>query len=252
VAEHPAATQYGIDDAVASDPVACRRAPLDWMAANVRADADGTTFEVWRYDRRSFATYSLGPCRIQLSGAHNVRNALAALAAISALNIAPEPTIAALAEYRGTRRRFELKGEVGGITVIDDYAHHPTEVRATLAAARDRYLGRRIVVYLQPHTYSRTRALLDAWAGAFGDADIVRIGDIYAAREHDTLGIDGATLAGRIDHCNSQAVGGMAHAVEQLSNLLQPGDLLLTLGAGDGYKVGEAILEKLRVLSSEF
>jgi UDP-N-acetylmuramate--alanine ligase len=252
VAEHPAATQYGIDDAVASDPVACRRAPLDWMAANVRADADGTTFEVWRYDRRSFATYSLGPCRIQLSGAHNVRNALAALAAISALSIAPEPTIAALAEYRGTLRRFELKGEVGGIMVIDDYAHHPTEVRATLAAARDRYPGRRIVVYLQPHTYSRTRALLDAWAGAFGDADIVRIGEIYAAREHDTLGIDGATLAGRIDHCNSQAVGGMAHAVEQLSNLLQPGDLLLTLGAGDGYQVGEKILEKLRVLSSEF
>ena len=152
MAEHPDATQYGIDDAVASDPVACRRALLDWMAANVRADADGTTFEVWRYDRRSFATYSLGPCRIQLSGAHNVRNALAALAATSALGIAPELTIAALAEYRGTRRRFELKGEAGGITVIDDYAHHPTEVRVNLAAARDRYPGRRIVVYLQPHT----------------------------------------------------------------------------------------------------
>ena len=129
------------------------------------------------------------------SGAHNVRNALAALAATSALGIAPEQTIAALAEYRGTRRRFELKGEAGGITVIDDYAHHPTEVRATLAAARDRYPGRRIVVYLQPHTYSRTRALLDDWADAFGDADIVRIGEIYAARERDTLGIDSATLA---------------------------------------------------------
>jgi UDP-N-acetylmuramate--alanine ligase len=252
MAEHPDATQYGIDDAVASDPVACRRALLDWIAANVRADAGGATFEVWRYDQRSFATYSLGPCRIQLSGAHNVRNALAALAATNALGIAPERTIAALAEYRGTRRRFELKGEVGGITVIDDYAHHPTEVRATLAAARDRYPGRRIVVYLQPHTYSRTRALLDAWAGAFGAADIVRIGEIYAAREHDTLGIDSATLARRIDHRDSQAVGGMAHAIEQLSSLLQPGDLLLTLGAGDGYKVGEAILEKLRVLSSEF
>jgi UDP-N-acetylmuramate--alanine ligase len=257
VAEHPDATQYGIDDAVASDPVACRRALLDWMAANIRADADGTTFEVWRYDRRSFATYSLGPCRIQLSGAHNVRNALAALAATSALGIAPAQTIAALAEYCGTRRRFELKGEAGGITVIDDYAHHPTEVRATLAAARDRYPGRRIVVYLQPHTYSRTSALLDAWASAFGDpssssgqgADIVRIGDIYAAREHDTLGIDSATLARRINHPDSRAIGSMAPAVEQLWNLLQPGDLLLTLGAGDGYRVGEMILEKLRIQS---
>jgi len=246
VTEHPDATQYGIDDAVASDPVACRRSLLDWMAANVRADANGTTFEVWRYNQRSFATYSLGPCRIQLSGAHNVRNALAALAATSALGIAPEQTIAALAEYKGTRRRFELKGETGGITVIDDYAHHPTEVRATLAAARSRYPGRRIVVYLQPHTYSRTRALLDEWASAFGDADIVRIGDIYAAREHNTLGIDSAALARRIDHRDSQEVGGMTHAVEQLSNLLQPGDVLLTLGAGDGYRVGEMILEKLR------
>ncbi len=251
VAEHSDATHYGIDDAVASDPVSCRRGLLDWMAANVRADADGTTFEVWRYDRRSFATYSLGPCHIQLSGAHNVRNALAALAATNVLGIAPEPTIAALAEYKGTRRRFELKGEAGGITVIDDYAHHPTEVRVNLAAARARYPGRRIVVYVQPHTYSRTLALLDAWADAFGDADIVRVGEIYAAREHDTLGIDSATLARRIDHPNSQEVGGMTHAVEQLLGLLQPGDLLLTLGAGDGHKVGEKILEKLRVQSSK-
>jgi UDP-N-acetylmuramate--alanine ligase len=120
-------------------------------------------------------------------------------------------------------------------------------VRVNLAAARDRYPGRRIVAYLQPHTYSRTLALLDAWAGAFGDADIVRIGEIYAARERDTLGIDSATLARRIDHPDSQEVGGIAHAVEQLSKLLQPGDLLLTLGAGDGYRVGEMILEGLRV-----
>ena len=252
VAVNPDATQYGIDDAVARDPVSCRRALLDWMAANVRADADGTTFDIWRYDRRSFATYSLGPCRIQLSGTHNVRNALAALAATSALGIAPELTIAALAEYRGTRRRFELKGEAGGITVIDDYAHHPTEVRVNLAAARARYPGRRIVAYLQPHTYSRTRALLDDWADAFGDADIVRIGQIYAAREHDTLGIDSAILARRINHPDAQQVGGMRHAVEQLSRLLQPGDILLTLGAGDGYRVGEMILEQFKVERSKF
>jgi UDP-N-acetylmuramate--alanine ligase len=93
------------------------------------------------------------------------------------------------------------------------------------------------------------RALLDGWASAFGDADIVRIGEIYAARERDTHDIDSETLASRIDHRDIQAVGGMAHAVEQLLSLLQPGDLLLTLGAGDGYKVGEAILEKFKVKS---
>jgi UDP-N-acetylmuramate--alanine ligase len=248
-ADQPDATQYGIDDAVAGDPVSCRRALLDWMAANARAEVDGTTFEVWRYDRRTFATYSLGPCRIQLSGAHNVRNALAALAATSALGVAPEQAIAALGEYRGTRRRFELKGEAGGITVIDDYAHHPTEVRATLAAASERYPSRRLVAYLQPHTYSRTLALLDEWVAAFGAADVVLIGEIYAARETDTLGIDSATLARRIDHPDSRAVGGMAHAVEALGGLLKPGDVLLTLGAGDGYRVGEMILEKLRAQS---
>jgi UDP-N-acetylmuramate--alanine ligase len=101
-------------------------------------------------------------------------------------------------------------------------------------------------VYVQPHTYSRTLALLDAWANAFDDADIVRIGDIYAARENDTLGIDSATLARKIHHPDSREVGGMAHAVEQLSSLLQPGDVLLTMGAGDGYKVGEMILEKFK------
>ncbi|HEU5101916.1 MAG TPA: UDP-N-acetylmuramate--L-alanine ligase [Roseiflexaceae bacterium] len=247
--EQPEATQYGIDDAVAGDPVSCRRALLDWMAANARSDDGGTIFEVWRYDRRTFATYSLGPCRIQLSGAHNVRNALAAVAATSALGVAPEQAIGALGEYHGTRRRFELKGEAGGITVIDDYAHHPTEVRATLAAARERYGSRRIVAYLQPHTYSRTLALIDEWASAFGAADVVLIGEIYAARETDTLGIDSATLAQRIDHPDSRAIGGMAHAVEALQDLLKPGDVLLTLGAGDGYRVGEMILEELRVQS---
>jgi UDP-N-acetylmuramate--alanine ligase len=168
---------------------------------------------------------------------------------VTALGVAPEVAVAALAEYRGARRRFELKGEAGGVTVIDDYAHHPTEVRSTLAAARGRYPNRRIVAYLQPHTYSRTRALLDDWASAFGDADIVLIGAIYAARERDTLGVDSATLAQRLDHPHARSVGGLEHAVAELADLLQPGDVLLTLGAGDGYRVGEEILEKLRVKS---
>jgi UDP-N-acetylmuramate--alanine ligase len=248
-AGRPDATQYGIDDEVARDPVSCQRALLDWMAANARADADGTTFETWFYDRRTFATRSLGFGRISMYGAHNVRNALAALVATIRVGVAPAEAFAALAAYRGARRRFEAKGAAGGITVIDDYAHHPTEVRATLAAARSRFGDRRIVAYLQPHTYSRTRALLDDWATAFGDADIALIGDIYAAREGDTLGMDGATLARHLSHPYVRSVGGMEHALAELLDLLQPGDVLLTLGAGDGYKVGEAVLEKLRVLS---
>jgi UDP-N-acetylmuramate--alanine ligase len=244
-AEWPQATQYGIDDEVARDPVSCRRALLDWMAAGAQAEAGGTAFQVWRYDRGTFATRSLGMARIQLHGAHNVRNALAALAAVTQSGVAPSIALQALAEYRGARRRFELKGEAGGVTVVDDYAHHPAEVRATLAAARSRYPGRRIVAYLQPHTYSRTRALLGEWASAFGDADLVVVGDIYAARERDTLGIDAAALARAIDHPNAYAAGGMEHAVAELLGVLKPGDVLLTLGAGDGYKVGERVLAQL-------
>jgi UDP-N-acetylmuramate--alanine ligase len=241
----PTATQYGIDEEVARDPVSCRRALLDWMAGGVQDGPAGTTFQVWQYDRRTFATRSPGICRLGLSGEHNVRNALAALAVADRLGVAAGVAFAALAKYRGTRRRFELKGEAGGITVIDDYAHHPTEVRATLAAARGRFAKRRIVAYMQPHTYSRTRALLDEWASAFADADVVLVGDIYAARERDTLGMSGALLAERIEHPNVQAAGGMEHALAQLLALLEPGDVLLTLGAGDGNKVGERVLEEL-------
>jgi len=255
--DRPDATQYGIDEAVARDPVSCRRALLDWMAANVRAGDGGTRFDVWRYDQQTFATRSLGSFMVGLYGQHNVRNALAALAVASAFGVAPAVAGAALAEYHGTRRRFELKGEAGGVTVIDDYAHHPSEVRATLAAARSRFGERRLVAFLQPHTYSRTHALLDDWATAFGDpvsnpgegADVVRVGDIYAARERDTLGVDSPMLARRIEHPDAQAVGGLEQAVSALIELLQPGDVLLTLGAGDSHKVGERILEMLRVKS---
>ena len=242
----PQATQYGIDELIARDPVSCRRALLDWSAASLRSEDGETRFDVWRYARTSLATRHMGECRIRLAGEHNARNALAALAAAHAAG-APFGAIAeALASYRGAGRRFELKGEASGVTVIDDYAHHPTEARATIAAARSRYPGRRIVVYLQPHTYSRTLALLDDWATAFGAADVVRIGDIFAAREADTLGMDSAALARRIAHPDVRSAGDLGAAVAALLDLIQPGDVLLTLGAGDGYKVGEQILKHLQ------
>jgi UDP-N-acetylmuramate--alanine ligase len=250
-ASRPQAVQYGIDDMVARDPVSCRRALLDWSAANLRENSGAIHFEVWHYDQATLATRRMGDWQIRLPGAHNVRNALAALVAAQAAG-APLSAIAeALATYRGAGRRFELKGQAGGVTVIDDYAHHPTEVRVNLAAARGRYPGRRIVVYLQPHTYSRTRALLDDWASAFGGADVVRIGDIYAARETDTLGVDATIMAGRIEHPDTRAVGDLAHAAAELLGLLRPGDVLLTLGAGDGQLVGEMVLSALGRLERE-
>jgi UDP-N-acetylmuramate--alanine ligase len=243
----PQATQYGIDETIARDPASCRLAPLDWSAANVRADGELTHFEVWRYSQQTFATSSLGPYTLRLSGLHNVRNALAAAAACDMLLIAPHTVRAALARYCGTKRRFELKGEAGGVTVVDDYAHHPTEVQATLAAARARFPGRRLVVYLQPHTYTRTAALAAEWAGAFADADVVRIGAVYAAREAAIPGVDAHTVAARIEHADVAATGGIDESAAEIVGLLRPGDVLLTLGAGDGFRVGEMVLGRLGV-----
>jgi UDP-N-acetylmuramate--alanine ligase len=243
----PDATWYGIDEQIARDPVSCRRTLFDWTAANIRSEPAQTRFDLWRYNTRTFATRNQGEYTIMLPGAHNVRNALAVIAVATALGVPQEITAEALAAYSGARRRFELKGVIDGITIIDDYAHHPTEVRATLAAARSRYPDRRIVAYFQPHTYSRTRELLDAWALAFGDADIVRVGKIYAARERDILGNDKYQyiVAERIEHPDTHALDGLEQAATELLNLLQPGDLLLTLSAGDGYRVGEMILAAL-------
>lgn len=238
------ATQYGIDELLARDPVSCRRTLFDWTATNLRTDADGTQFDMWQYDQRTFATRALGPRSLRLAGRHNVLNALAATAAAAALGV-DQPTIAAaLASYRGAARRFECKGEAGGVIVIDDYAHHPTEVQATLQAARERFGDRRLVVYVQPHTYSRTRALLEQWADVFDAADVVRVGAVYAARERDTRGIDDRVLAQAIRHPDVQAVGEVPAAAEALDALLRPGDVLLTLGAGDGYLVGTSVLQR--------
>jgi UDP-N-acetylmuramate--alanine ligase len=237
--EHPDATQYGIDEQIATDPASCR------LTANVRTEGGRTFFDLWIYDRASFATRLVGRQSLLLPGEHNVRNALAALAACAAVGAPMAAAGAGLEAYSGTLRRFELKGEVGGVTVIDDYAHHPTEVRATLAAARARYTRRRLLAYVQPHTYSRTKALFSEWPEAFADADVVFIGDIYAAREQDTLGVSAAGLADSIGP-KAQAVGSVARAAQQILEYIEPGDVLITLGAGDSSRVGEFVLERLQ------
>jgi UDP-N-acetylmuramate--alanine ligase len=179
---------------------------------------------------------------------HNVRNALAAIVVADIFGLDVDGTIEALRAFRGTARRFELKGEAQGITVVDDYAHHPTEVRATLAAARTFYGPRRIIAYVQPHTYSRTRALLDQWPAVFGNADVVLIGAIYAARETDP---DGEALARHLAqeiarrHPAVKYVGELDQARLVTLRMLRPGDVLLTMGAGDGYRLGEDVVSHL-------
>jgi UDP-N-acetylmuramate--alanine ligase len=172
-------------------------------------------------------------------------NSLAVLALADWLDIPFNTTRKALASFGGVGRRFEIKGEANGVVVVDDYAHHPTEVAATLAAARGHYPNRRIWAVFQPHTFSRTRALMDQFAVSFDDADEVILLDIYAARERDDLGIHASDLVSRMGHPGARHIGGRRQAVAYLLEHLRPGDLLLTLGAGDGDRVGEWVLEAL-------
>ena len=189
---------------------------------------------------------SLGTFEILLPGLHNVRNALAAIATVVPMGVDQATLREGLAVFRGAKRRFEIKGELGGVLVIDDYGHHPTEVAATLAAARGRLSGRRIVCVFQPHTYSRTKNLLDEFAACFHDADELVVTEIYAAREKDTLGVSSADLVSRVKQPAASLIPSLEEAANYLSAQLGPGDVLVTMGAGDVYRVGEMVLARLK------
>ena len=188
---------------------------------------------------------TLGLVRNRLPGEHNVLNSLAALAVADHLGVSFNAARNGLAEYRGAGRRFEVMGEAGGVTWVDDYAHHPTEIRATLAAARRRFAAHPLWVMFQPHTFSRTRTLLADFAAAFGDADHVVIVDIYRSREALDHTISAADIVRRMDHPDAMYVPALAAATDYLAERLRPGDVLLTLGAGDGNQVGRRVLEIL-------
>ena len=183
--------------------------------------------------------------RLQVPGKHNALNALAAMASLHALGIDPYVATRGLAAYAGVGRRFEFKGDVIGVTVIDDYAHHPTEIRAAIAAARDRFAGRRLWAVFQPHTYSRTRALLDDWPTALSMADRIGLLDIYAARETNDLGISSDDIAALIPDGALRAAT-PAEMAGRLADLVAPGDVVLTLGAGDVTQLGPRLLALLR------
>lgn len=216
------------------------------LAADVRAvqaevgPAGGYTAQVLRQGK------ALGPLQMQAPGLHNLRNALAALTVATDAGVPPAQALASLRRYAGIARRFELKGTARGVTVVDDYAHHPTEVQATLAAARSRFAGRKIWAVFQPHTFSRTGSMLAEMAASFADADAVLVTDIYAARETGDGSLTGATVAAASPHPCIRHSGSVEATSELLAAEVQPGDVVLTLGAGTSYRIGELLLERLQ------
>lgn len=213
----------------------------EWRAEEIRPNfAGGVDFLATRQGQ------VLGLVRLRLPGAHNASNAMAALAVADFLGVPFRVARATLTNFRGVGRRFEIKGEVGGVTVVDDYAHHPTEIRATLQAARERFPQRRLWAVWQPHTFSRTQALLVEFAEAFGMADHVVVLPIYASREVDTLGVRSADVTAAMRHPDVRCAGSLDEALVWLGTEVRPGDVVLTLGAGDGYRVGEWLIEVLR------
>ena len=193
---------------------------------------------------------ALGDFSLHVPGAHNVLNATAAIAVGVGLDIRPEDIRAGLEKFRGVDRRFQLKGKANGISVVDDYGHHPTEIRATLAAARQ--CGhKKIHVIFQPHRYTRTQQLMEEFAGAFGDADTLHILDIYAASENPIPGITSEALAAAIreaGHKNVHYFRTMQGGIEFLLKKAKPADAILTIGAGN---VSRASSEFMVLLGTE-
>ncbi len=199
-------------------------------------------FEVFR------GAEHLGGAMLHAPGHHNVLNALGAIAVGLELDVPFETIVQGLAAYAGVDRRFQIRGEVGGVIVVDDYAHHPTEVIATLEAATTGWPDRRIVAVFQPHLYSRTADLAEDFARAFVNADVLVLMDVFGAREEPVDGVDGrmlADLAQRYGHRAVHYVPEKADVPAFLHDLVEPGDLVITMGAGDIWRQGKAFYEQL-------
>ena len=198
--------------------------------------------------RVTYRKNSLGEFTLHVPGVHNVLNATAAIAVGVGLDVGVEAIRTALDQFRGVDRRFQLRGQAAGVSVIDDYGHHPTEIKATLAAARQCGFGK-IHVIFQPHRYTRTRDLIEEFSTAFDDADSLFVLDIYAASEKPIEGITGEILAQRIcekSGKHAQYASSPADAVAAAAAVAQDGDMILTLGAGSVSQFGPLILDKLK------
>jgi UDP-N-acetylmuramate--alanine ligase len=198
--------------------------------------------------RVTYRNNNLDEFTLHVPGLHNVLNATAAIAVGVGLDINVDAIRAALDQFRGVDRRFQLRGRAAGVSVIDDYGHHPTEIKATLAAARQCGF-QKIHVIFQPHRYTRTRDLIEEFTTAFGDADSLFVLDIYAASEKPIEGITGEILAQRIREKTAKSgryVSSPAEAVDAAAAVAQDGDMILTLGAGSVSQFGPMILDRLK------
>jgi UDP-N-acetylmuramate--alanine ligase len=219
-------------------------AQADIAAREVRYDKQfGSRFEVRR------AGQPIGEVSLHVPGLHNIYNSLAAVAVSLELEVPFETISSALSSFTGVHRRFQIKGEAGGVLVVDDYGHHPTEIRATLVAAKLGSAGRRMIVLFQPHRYTRTQDLMDEFARSFNNADVVLVMDVYAASEEPIEGVSGESVVEaikRYGHKDARYVGSVEEATQALLAEVRPNDMVITLGAGNVYRVGENLLERLR------
>ena len=219
------------------------RTDADYVAAGIRHDGPTTRFSVvTRGEDR-------GPFSLGMPGTHNVLNALASIIIADEYKIPTDVIRSALAEFEGVQRRFTVRGNVGEVIVVDDYGHHPTEIRATLAGARQSYNGRRLVGVLQPHRYTRLRDNFDGFVDCLSEADVVVVADVYPAGESPIDGVSSEALAQRIRAAHpSQTVvleRDFAALPDRLAELTAPGDLVITLGAGSITRIGPALVELL-------
>lgn len=213
----------------------------DYRAVDLRPLNGGTVFSVFRREEL------LGETRLNVPGRHNVANALAAVAAACELEVPFTTSAAALAGFRGVSRRFEVIGEAGGVLVIDDYAHHPTELLAVIKTARETY-HRRLIVVFQPHLFTRTRDFIDDFAAVLAEADHCILTDIYPAREEPIPGITSKLIkekAAARGATNFSYVGVKENALDEIERLARPGDLVMTIGAGSITHIRRQILERL-------
>jgi UDP-N-acetylmuramate--alanine ligase len=220
------------------------RSDADWTAQRLQARRGRYRFWLTHHERPS------AEVELQVPGKHNVLNALAAAALAAEAGVGAETIAAALSSFRGLKRRLEVVGRRGGVTLIDDYAHHPTEIRATLATVRQMYPGRRIWCIFQPHQASRTAALLDELAASLHNADKIAVAEIYRAREPSAKDGDvtAADLAAEVARAGSDVldVHKLDAIVGNVAKDLCPGDVLITMGAGDIGKIGQTIYQRLR------
>ncbi|MBP5200538.1 MAG: UDP-N-acetylmuramate--L-alanine ligase [Schwartzia sp.] len=213
----------------------------EYRATNIAPEGTGVAFDLEK------AGETLVRVRLNIPGHHNVLNALGSVATGILCGVSPEKAAEALARFHGAKRRFETKGRAAGVWIVDDYAHHPTEIAATLKAACQTS-PKRLICAFQPHRYTRTQLLQKEFGGAFRDADILVLTDIYSAGEAPIAGIDGRTILAAVEETTGQRPAYVAERVEvapYLAEIVREGDLVMTMGAGDIYRTGEELLALL-------